>query len=302
MTISRPPSLRSIAAFEAAARHESFAKAAEELNLTQSAISHSIRALEEQLGQQLFERNGRYLSLTPGGRWLAQRLRSSLAQISDALCGVGTLERAARLTVAAPTMLFARLLLDGWRGIGAKHAQLSLEVRCSPDGAGLCERGDADLEITRIPPRAAALAVAAIPCGSVLAVGSPRLQRMSPANWPLVETPDNRWATWSPQAESMRRRAPDVVVANDDFAVDAARLGVGACLIPQRLVAEELRNQSLVVLAQSAAQGSDGCWAVWRRGSPRSAAIEDLVDRLASTPAEPPVRWEPDDPLRCRTG
>jgi Transcriptional regulator len=52
----RPPSLRSIAAFEAAARHASFARAAEELNLTPGAISHSIRALEDRLGQQLFLR------------------------------------------------------------------------------------------------------------------------------------------------------------------------------------------------------------------------------------------------------
>ena len=54
----RPPSLRSIAAFEAAARHASFTKAAAELNLTPGAISHAIKALEERLGKLLVQRRG----------------------------------------------------------------------------------------------------------------------------------------------------------------------------------------------------------------------------------------------------
>ena len=55
----RPPSLRSIAAFEAAARHASFTRAAAELNLTPGAISHAIKALEDRLGQRFFDRKGR---------------------------------------------------------------------------------------------------------------------------------------------------------------------------------------------------------------------------------------------------
>ena len=58
------PSLNGLRAFEAAARHLSFTQAAMELNVTQTAISHQIRRLEEQLGLRLFERRNRALALT----------------------------------------------------------------------------------------------------------------------------------------------------------------------------------------------------------------------------------------------
>src|SRR3954465_14829632 len=80
----RPPSLRSIAAFEAAARHASFTKAAEELNLTPGAISHAIKALEQRLGQRLFDRTGRAVALTAAGLSLAVKVRLSLGLLADA--------------------------------------------------------------------------------------------------------------------------------------------------------------------------------------------------------------------------
>ncbi len=80
----RPPSLRSIAAFEAAARHASFTRAAAELNLTPGAISHAIKALEDRLGQRLFDRKGRGVALTSAGLTLAAKVRVSLGLLSDA--------------------------------------------------------------------------------------------------------------------------------------------------------------------------------------------------------------------------
>ena len=66
--MSRLPSLNGLRAFEAAARHLSFTKAAEELNVTQTAISHQIKRLEDELGLKLFIRQNRTLALTAEGR------------------------------------------------------------------------------------------------------------------------------------------------------------------------------------------------------------------------------------------
>ena len=74
----RPPSLRAVAAFEVAARHQSFSKAAEELNLTHGAISHAIKGLETRLGSTLFERRARGVVLTEAGRVLAGKVRALL--------------------------------------------------------------------------------------------------------------------------------------------------------------------------------------------------------------------------------
>jgi LysR family glycine cleavage system transcriptional activator len=62
---ARLPSLNGLRAFEAAARHLSFTQAASELNVTQTAISHQIKRLEEELGVRLFIRQNRSLTLTP---------------------------------------------------------------------------------------------------------------------------------------------------------------------------------------------------------------------------------------------
>src|SRR5688572_7861780 len=81
---SRPPSLRAIAAFEAAARHQSFSRAAEELNLTHGAISHAIKGLEERLGTRLFERRARGVALTDAGRELSEKVRLSVGLLGEA--------------------------------------------------------------------------------------------------------------------------------------------------------------------------------------------------------------------------
>jgi LysR family glycine cleavage system transcriptional activator len=64
---SRLPPLNALHAFEVAARHLSFTRAADELNVTQGAVSHRIRALEERLGRPLFRRDGRAMALTEAG-------------------------------------------------------------------------------------------------------------------------------------------------------------------------------------------------------------------------------------------
>lgn len=83
-TFRNLPSLQALRCFEAAARHGSFALAAEELHITQSAISHQIRALEEGAGQALFQRVGNRITLTTGGRALAAETRRALDYLNRA--------------------------------------------------------------------------------------------------------------------------------------------------------------------------------------------------------------------------
>lgn len=78
----RLPPLATLRPFEAAARLESFSKAADELHLTHGAVSHQVRALEEHLGAPLFLRHGKRVTLTPAGRAFAERIRAALAEIA----------------------------------------------------------------------------------------------------------------------------------------------------------------------------------------------------------------------------
>lgn len=105
----RIPPLYALRAFEVAARSCSFTKAAQELSLTQSAISRHIRTLEETLGCRLFERNGPKLSLSDEGRRLSKELKIGFRIIEDAcqpFRGQGT-----HLRLKAPSTLTMRWLL-----------------------------------------------------------------------------------------------------------------------------------------------------------------------------------------------
>jgi LysR family transcriptional regulator, glycine cleavage system transcriptional activator len=82
------PPLQALRALEAAARRRSFSRAAEELNLTHSAVSHHLRALEAELGAQLFKRVGSQMIPTTAGAQLADRVRRNLDDLRDALASV----------------------------------------------------------------------------------------------------------------------------------------------------------------------------------------------------------------------
>ena len=81
----RLPPLRSLRVLEAAVRHENYTKAASELNLTHSAVSHQIHALEENLGTRLLERAGRQMRATDLGRQLALDVRVTLDTLAAAV-------------------------------------------------------------------------------------------------------------------------------------------------------------------------------------------------------------------------
>ena len=78
------PNVGNLLAFEATARHGSVSRAAEELNLTQSAVSRQIQQLEESLGVSLFSRARQRVVLTDVGRMYASQVRSTLTELSDA--------------------------------------------------------------------------------------------------------------------------------------------------------------------------------------------------------------------------
>src|SRR5580704_104972 len=78
----RLPPLNGVKAFEAAARHESFTRAAEELSVTQGAVSHQVKALEQELGLKLFNRERQRLNLTEVGRGYLGVVRDALDRIA----------------------------------------------------------------------------------------------------------------------------------------------------------------------------------------------------------------------------
>ena len=108
--MAQMPNYAALRAFEAAARHQNFSRAADELHLTHGAISHQVRALEEELGVQLFVRKGRQVSVTSEGLRFAQTLARAFADIASAADALRAGNSPKRLTVSALPSFAARWL------------------------------------------------------------------------------------------------------------------------------------------------------------------------------------------------
>ena len=129
----RLPPLAALRPFEAAARLESFSKAADELHLTHGAVSHQVRALEEHLGTPLFHRHGKRVTLTVPGRAFAERVRAALAEIALAADVARGGRRDNSLTISVLPSFASRWLMP--RLIRFMEANPDIQVNVFATGA-----------------------------------------------------------------------------------------------------------------------------------------------------------------------
>lgn len=122
------PPLNAVRAFEAAARHESFAKASAELHVTPAAVSQQVKALEGWLGMPLFERHARRLSLTPAGRAYLPRLTEVLDLLAEATDSVRRTGRNKVLTVSVPPGFAAVWLGPRLWSFANEHQDLDIRI------------------------------------------------------------------------------------------------------------------------------------------------------------------------------
>src|SRR5262245_48071801 len=147
------PPLRSLHAFEAAARHGSFKAAATELGVTPTAISHQIRLLEQRYGHQLFQRRPRPLVLTSAGARLFPALRNGFDVLVGAIAALAEPDPQAPLRVTSPSAFASRWLvprLPKWR---EENPTVPLEI-IGTDAVLDLRAGAVDVAIryTRRPP------------------------------------------------------------------------------------------------------------------------------------------------------
>jgi LysR family glycine cleavage system transcriptional activator len=124
----RLPSMQALHAFEAAARARSLTRAAESLNLTHSAISHQIKALEANFGVRLIERAGRGIRLTDEGERFAARVRAVLSDLADAVREVTERKNPRQLRVSVIPSFAARWLLPRIGRFFATHPDIDVDV------------------------------------------------------------------------------------------------------------------------------------------------------------------------------
>ncbi|HYN13601.1 MAG TPA: transcriptional regulator GcvA [Burkholderiales bacterium] len=126
--IYRLPPLNALRVFEAAARHLSFKEAAQELNITQAAVSHQIKSLEEYLGVELFRRAGRGVVLTEAAKACMPKLREGFDALAAAVETIRLRGEETDLMITAPPVFTARWLMPRLADFSKKHPRIDVRV------------------------------------------------------------------------------------------------------------------------------------------------------------------------------
>ena len=251
----RLPPLNALRAFEAAARHLSFTRAAGELHVTQAAISHQIKALEEWLGMALFKRQNRALLLTDAGQAYLPPLREAFDRIQDAPARLQARDRSGALTVSTFTSFAAKWLVPKLGRFAAAHPDI--EVRLAINDALVDLVSDtADVGIRYGSGDWRGLRAERLMTEVVFVVCSPRLLE-GPA--PLRRPEDLRhhtmlhddlpedWDTWLEAAGVGGIKARrDLAFNHSEMVLQAAIDGLGVALGRSVLVADDLAAGRLV--------------------------------------------------------
>ncbi|MEM6466263.1 MAG: transcriptional regulator GcvA [Pseudomonadota bacterium] len=252
------PPLRSLQAFEAAARHLSFAKAAHELNVTPGAISHQIKTLENWLGAPLFHRLTRALRLTEAGREAAPMLTEGFSLLSDATQRMTSFSDDALLTVSVSPGFGSLWLVPRLDQFRRKHPDIEVRID-GTDRLVDVTGGDADVAIRYGPggypdlhsDRLFAMRAAPVCSPETRDRGAGlrdpqdlKSHTLLHVDWKETE---GSWRTWL-LAAGVRDVDPfkGPRFTKEEMAVRAAVDGEGIALIGDRMVASHLSSGRLV--------------------------------------------------------
>ncbi|WP_448202483.1 LysR family transcriptional regulator [Azospirillum sp. sgz302134] len=265
------PSMSLLSAFEASARHQSFTAAAIELNLTQSAVSRQIRALEDMLGAELFVRERQTVRLTLAGETYAQQVREALQHIATATLNFRANPRGGTLNLAILPTFGTRWLAPRLPGFVAEHPGITvnLTTRLAPFDFQI-EQVDAAIHFGM--PDWPGAELDPLMSETVVPACSPQLRDRHRFAKPgdllaapllhLVSRPD-AWERWF---EAMGV-TPDGVrgMLIDQFATvaQAATSGMGVALLPRFLFEAELARGDLVEALDGPVESAGRYYLAW---------------------------------------
>ncbi len=282
------PSLQALACFDAAARHESYTRAAQELALTQSAVSRQIGALEIYLGLALFRRTRHGVALTPEGADYARQIASRLQALErDTLDAMSRQGAAGSISLAAVPTFATRWLLPRLPQLATAHPELlvHIETRTRPflftdtDFDAALYSGTAEQVANWAGTRATLLIEEEVVpvCAPALLGMRKRLQPRELATLPLLQqsTRPEAWRQWF---EAMDVEAPAALSGPRyelySMTAAAAAQGLGLALVPRLLIEPELARGELVVACPRPLKSGRSYWLVLpERGTPRPALL-----------------------------
>ncbi|ALS61133.1 LysR substrate-binding domain-containing protein [Pandoraea norimbergensis] len=251
------PSLSALQAFEASARHQNFAQAAQELALTHGAVCKRVNELEGHLGVALFERVKQRLVLTPAGAEYAKRIRVHLDQIRRDTLDVVQQGRETELEIAVGVTFAAQWLIPRLDDFYASTRDVRLHI-IGRDQPVFFDDSAFDATIyfsTRLWPGMPGTAL--ITDDTLMLVAAPRLlagrsllsnDEIAALSWICVRDLPRAWDDWLATQDAAQLKPQRSAQRYDMFimAINAAVAGLGVALLPRVLIERELASGTLV--------------------------------------------------------
>ncbi len=290
------PPLTALRAFEAVARHLSFTRAAEELGMTQAAVSYQIRLLEERLGTPLFLRKPREIVLTETGALFARPTINAFDMLRETYADPSA-DSVSTLSISTVPTFAGAWLSQRLGKFQMNHPNLAVRLETSDN---LVDFGREDVSVairagTGDWPGLTAHFLMDVEYTPML---SPELAKKhalrEPADLlklPLLDAVDPNWAVWMAEAGVDYPECPPragLTLSTDLHEARAALAGYGVALLTPRFFRFELATGSLIQPFAQVSRNGRGYWLVYPQGRRNRPAIRKfrafLLDEIACDP------------------
>ncbi len=291
------PALNALKAFEAAGTSGSFTRAAEQLNVTQSAVSRQVRQLEEQLGETLLERHHHRLELTEAGRALLRTLQQSFDRIELTVRTIQQKSDINRLRVNVPPTFASRWLVPRLAKLHARHPALELSVTTRLQDS-LADSTALDCAIRFGDGEWEGLESSLLMHEEHIAVCAPALLARGPLDLAaetllhVLAGENQRYLTWRHWLDAARIEGVDTSGGYEfdllDHAINAAIEGLGVTIADRNMIGRELAEGKLAPVNAVHVDGRQSYWFVVR------------PEQRASKPLQLFRRWLQDEIAAAR--
>ncbi len=286
--INKPKvSLRGLRTFCVAARYESFRTAAEELFITPSAVSHQIKSLEEELGELLFDRTSRELSLTDSGRSLYRDVSPLIEQLDSVTARYKKGASVSSIRISVQPFFASEYFVPRLSEFTARHPEIDIQIDTSDESAEK-HPPDSDLSIRLFRSAPSNMPYQMLFPLKVVPGGSPEfMQKMKVKNkkivseFPIIvhESHPKAWAQWASASGIRLPDNPRVIRLDSMIAVvRAAQQGIGAALVPVPIGNLWFDEGSIVRLFKKELVADASYYLVWTEDRAEDESIIRLRD------------------------
>lgn len=283
------PPFKYLVAFDAAARLGSFSKASEELSLTQSAISQQLLKLEELLGQSLFFRNGKGVTLTAAGELLYETVRETLSRLSTGLDRIEPYKSSDSVLIACPPDFAQGWLIARLGKLKLQYPAIEIWIMTEKEVREI-DRIDVDLIISRRPIHTADVeCVALLEDSSIAICGVQIAQRISRLPYPQVlekapilflESEPTWGGRLSRDELKNLQLTRGATIEDSRILLEAVIHELGIGFVSSILASQAVKEGKVKVLTQVPTRSLPRLWLVRSRLAPRTPVANDVFNWL----------------------